>query len=243
MAARGATPAASRLRRLARRPSAEEEREQASAEEHCELCGEMIGPDHRHLVDLSSRALMCSCRPCSLLFDQQGAGGGRYRLVPDRRLRVEGFELDDALWQSLRIPVDMAFFFHSSQAERVVAFYPGPAGATESLLDLAAWQELEAVNPVLRTLEPDVEALLVHRGVGEVHHHWVVPIDDCYDLVGLIRVNWKGLSGGQEVWAEIGGFFERLGRRAKAVDRDGRRQRSSAPPAAANNDKELAWGT
>lgn len=235
-------PASSRLRRLAQR-SPEAERQQASAEEQCELCGELIGPEHRHLVDLSSRALMCSCRPCSLLFDQQGAGGGRYRLVPDRRLDIVGFELDDALWQNLRIPVDMAFFFHSSQAERVVAFYPGPAGATESLLELAAWRELEVANPVLEQLEPDVEALLVNRA-GGARGHWVVPIDDCYDLVGLLRMHWKGLSGGQEVWAEIGGFFERLERRAKAVDREGTRQRTSVPAAsAAGNRKEPAWGT
>jgi hypothetical protein len=72
----------------------------------------------------------------------------------------------------------------------------------------------------------------------------VVPIDDCYDLVGLLRMHWKGLSGGQEVWAEIGGFFERLGRRAKAVDREGTRQRTSVPAAsAAGNRKEPAWGT
>ena len=239
---RSDTSASSRLRRLAQR-SHEEETRQASAEERCELCGETIGADHRHLVDLSSRALMCSCRPCSLLFDQQGAGGGRYRLVPDRRLHVEDFELDEALWQSLRIPVDMAFFFHSSQAERVAAFYPGPAGATESLLDLAAWRELEAANPVLEQLVPDVEAMLVNRA-GGTRGHWVVPIDDCYDLVGLIRTHWQGLSGGRQVWTEIGGFFERLERRAKAVDRQGNRRRASAPAgAAAGNGKEPAWGT
>ena len=242
MAVRGDTPASSRLRRLAQRPR-DDERQQVSVEERCELCGELIGADHRHLVDLSSRALMCSCRPCSLLFDQQGAGGGRYRLVPDRRLLVEGFELDDALWQSLRIPVDMAFFFHSSQAERVAAFYPGPAGATESLLGLEAWREIETANPMLEQLEPDVEALLVNRAES-AHGHWLVPIDDCYDLVGLIRRHWKGLSGGREVWTEINGFFARLGQRAKAVDREGTRQRASMPAAgAAGNGKEPAWGT
>ena len=217
--------------------------EQDSPQERCELCGEPIGPGHRHLVNLSTRALECTCRPCSLLFDRKGAGAGRYRLVPDRRLRIEDFELDDALWQRLRIPVDMAFFFPNSQVERVVAFYPGPAGATESLLDLEAWGELEAANPLLGDLEEDVEALLVNRAAG-ARDHWLVPIDDCYDLVGLFRRHWSGLSGGEAVWTQIGGFFERLGKRAKVVDREGRRQRSSMPAmSAGGHGEESPWRT
>ena len=43
------------------------------------------------------------------------------------------------------------------------AYYPSPMGPTESLLELDAWAALEAANPVLATLEPDVEALLVNR--------------------------------------------------------------------------------
>ena len=118
------------------------------------------------MLDLSTRDLRCACRPCSLLFDRPGAGGGHFRLVPERRLRLTGFELADAAWEELRIPVDMAFFFHSSAAERVVAFYPGPMGATESLLELSAWEAIEAANPVLAGMEPDVEALLVNRARG-----------------------------------------------------------------------------
>lgn len=232
--------ASSRLRRLAQRPR---EVEQPAPEERCELCGEPIASEHPHLVDLSTRALLCACRPCSLLFDKKGASGGRYRRVPDRRLRIEDFELDDALWQSLRIPVDMAFFFYSTPAERTVAFYPGPMGATESLLELDAWRELAEGNPVLGGLEPDVEALLVNR-TGEASDHWIVPIDDCYALVGLIRTHWRGLSGGREVWTEIGGFFERLGRRARTANREGNRQRSSAPAVSAAGDgKESPWRT
>ena len=40
----------------------------------------------------------------------------------------------------------------------VVAFYPSPAGTTECELDLGAWEELVAANPVLEGLEPDAEA-------------------------------------------------------------------------------------
>ena len=39
-------------------------------------------------------------------------------------------------------------------------------GPTESLLELDAWQALEAANPVLAQMEPDVEALLVNRARG-----------------------------------------------------------------------------
>jgi hypothetical protein len=207
-----------RLQQLARRsePAAVGE-----AVGHCDLCGAPIGPDHRHVLDLSTRAIECACRPCSLLFDRRGAGGRR--LIPERRLRLVDFELDDRLWEELRIPVDMAFFFHSSAAGRVVAYYPGPMGATESLLELGAWERLARANPVLEELEPDVEALLVNRARG-ARDHWLVPLDDCYRLVAVIRTGWKGLTGGRDVWVQIGRFFDETGRRAKEMTWD----RSSA---------------
>jgi hypothetical protein len=200
----------SRLRAVARRASQEREAEL----EHCDLCGEPIPPEHRHLLDLRSRELMCACRACKILFDRGAAGGGHFRLVPDRRLRLADFQLDDVAWEELRLPVEMAFFFHSSDAGRVVAYYPSPAGPTESLLDLAAWEELEGANPVLRELEPDVEALLVNRSRG-ARDYFLVPIEDCYALVGLIRTRWRGLTGGSEVWEEIKGFFDGLRARSE----------------------------
>ncbi len=185
-------------------------------EERCELCDARIGVEHRHLLDLSTRELMCACQACKILFDRPAAGGDHYRLVPDRRLRFEDFDLDDVTWAELRIPVEMAFFFHSTPAEKVVAFYPGPMGATESLLELDAWEGLERANPILRTMEPDVEALLVNRA-HDASDHYLVPIDDSYNLVGLIRTRWRGMTGGQEVWEEIDSFFAQLAKRAKAT--------------------------
>jgi len=204
----------SRLGRLAQRARTERVEEQS---ERCELCGAPIPADHRHLLDLRSRELMCACTACKILFDRSAAGGGHYRLVPERRLRLTGFELADPAWEELRIPVDIAFFFHSTAAERVVAFYPGPMGATESLLGLDAWQALEEANPVLAQMEPDVEALLVNRARG-ARDHWLVPIDDCYALVGLIRTRWRGLTGGRQVWEEIGRFFETLDARSRVLE-------------------------
>jgi hypothetical protein len=179
------------------------------AVEQCDLCAAPVPPGHRHLVDLDDRRLLCACRGCALLFDSKAAGGGHLRLLPTRRRRLDGFVLDPAGWDRLRIPVDMAFFFRSTPAARVLAFYPSPAGPTESLLELEAWTELEAANPVLGEMEPDVEALLVNRA-GERREHWIVPIDDCYELVGVIRTRWRGFGGGEEVWAGIDAFFDDL---------------------------------
>jgi len=108
----------------------------------------------------------------------------------------------------------MAFFFFNSREQRVMAFYPSPAGPTESLLGLEAWEELARANPVLTEMEADVEALLVNRARG-ARSYYLVPIDECYALVGLIRTRWKGLSGGPEVWGEIERFFAGLDQRCK----------------------------
>jgi hypothetical protein len=211
----------SSLRRFAQEESEKVEaaREQV-ADELCELCSEPILPEHRHLLNVSTREIMCTCRACSILFYEEAASEGKFRLIPDRHLFLEVFEMSDAQWESLRIPVDMAFFFYSKPAERVVAFYPSPMGPTESLLKLGAWEELEKDNPVLKGMERDVEALLVNRARG-AREHFLVPMDKCYSLVGLIRMHWRGFSGGQEVWEEIGRFFEELRKHSKSVGRAG----------------------
>jgi hypothetical protein len=210
----------SSLRRFAEEESEKAAKEEAEAtQEHCDLCGEPIPPEHRHLLEVSTREIKCTCRPCSILFDSEAASEGRYRLIPDRHLFLEDFEMSDMQWESLRVPVDMAFFFYSTPAERVVAFYPSPMGPTESLLKLSAWEELEESNPVLKGMERDVEALLVNRVRG-AREHFLVPMDECYSLVGLIRMNWRGLSGGREVWEKIGRFFEELRERSKTVRRE-----------------------
>jgi len=117
--------------------------------------------------------------------------------------------MHDSLWDSLLIPINLAFFFQSTVAGREVAMYPSPAGAMESLLELESWQELTAANPILKSFVPDVEALLVNR-IGASHEYYRVSIDQCYELVGLIRVHWRGLSGGQDVWRKLQEFFDRL---------------------------------
>jgi hypothetical protein len=126
---------------------------------------------------------------------------------------LQDFRLTDVQWNSLMIPIQLAFFFNSTPDGKVIALYPSPAGPTESLLALDSWNEIVQDNPLLQRMEPDVEALLVNR-VRETREYYLVPIDECYKLVGLIRARWRGLSGGAEVWNEIGQFFTTLKERA-----------------------------
>ena len=179
-----------------------------AAVERCELCSAEIPADHQHLVEPKTRQMTCACQACAILFSGQSETL-KYRRVPRRTRALSTFRLSDAQWDSLLIPIGMAFFFHSTPAGKTIALYPSPAGATESLLDLEAWDEIVRDNPVLKEMEKDTEALLVNRVRG-ASEYYVVPIDECYKLVGLIRTYWHGLSGGQEVWEEIGKFFNEL---------------------------------
>ena len=184
-----------------------------AAEERCDLCGAGIPAEHRHLADPKARQIVCACKACSLLFS--GQQSARFRVVPEDVRALPELSLTDGQWQRLAIPIELAFFYRSTPEGRVVAFYPSPAGATESLLPLEAWNEIAAANPVLETMEPDVEALLVNR-IVKPPRFFIVPIDACYELVGLIRMKWRGFSGGAEVWSAIGDFFDRLKERARA---------------------------
>lgn len=189
--------------------------------ERCELCGEPIDGEHGHLVDLQVRQLLCACRGCHLLFAPEGAGGGRYRAVPSRYLALDGLELTPEQWDALQIPVSVAFFFVNSSLQRVAAFYPGPAGATESLLALDSWDSIAVSHPALQAMLPDVEALLVRRaapgGAGGQRDSecYIVPIDACYELVGQLRLLWRGFDGGSEAHRALEAYFERVARAAR----------------------------
>jgi Family of unknown function (DUF5947) len=183
--------------------------------EHCDLCGREVPEGHDHLIEPVTRQISCSCGPCAVLFSAQA--DMRYRRIP-RDVRVlSDFQLTDMQWEALRLPIELAFFFHGSPQGKTMAFYPGPAGVTESMLSLEAWNEIVAVNPILARMQPDVEALMVDRtkyakqqGPAE---YYLLPIDECFRLVGIIRANWRGFFGGKEVWEEIDGFFESMRRR------------------------------
>ncbi|MFN2490881.1 MAG: DUF5947 family protein [Actinomycetota bacterium] len=184
--------------------------------EECEMCATPIPEEHSHVVNLASRNLLCTCRGCYLLFTHGGAARGKYRAVPDRYLFDPAFRMSEAQWQMIQIPVSMAFFFFNSALEKVVAFYPSPAGATESLLSLESWEDVIRKNPAFTALTPDVEALLIVRA-DEGFECFLVPIDAAYDLVGRVKLHWKGFDGGEEAWREIGVFFSTLRERSKRV--------------------------
>lgn len=187
--------------------------------ECCEFCAEVIPDEHSHVVDLETRALMCACRACYLVFAPEGAGGSRYRAVPERFVSFPGFMLSAAQWEALQIPVGIAFFFVNSVLERVAAFYPGPAGATESMLSLDSWDEIVTANSDLATLVPDVEAFLVRsadRTADGVNAEcYLVPIDVCFELVGELRRHWRGFDGGAEAHTALDAFFDRVRSRAR----------------------------
>jgi hypothetical protein len=206
----------STLKRFARRG----QQAAQAALESCDFCSEPIPSEHRHLLEVSKREVMCVCQACSILFDREAASLGKFKLIPDRRLYFPDFQMDDIQWESLRIPVGLAFLFYSTSAEKVLAYYPGPMGATESLLALDTWGELVESNPILKQMEPDVEALLINRARG-AKDHFLVPVDECFRLVGILRTNWRGFTGGKEVWEEIGRFFKQLQARSKTFRSEG----------------------
>jgi hypothetical protein len=77
-----------------------------------------------------------------------------------------------------------------------------------------------ATKPVLDQIAPDVEAVLLRRHAGIFSAH-LVPIDICYELVGVVRGSWKGLGGGPEVWQQMAAYFDDLDRRGREVPRTG----------------------
>lgn len=191
------------LRQFVRRPS---------SAERCEMCSKELASRHQHLLEPENRKLICACDACAILFGSQGQT--KYKRVPRRVRFLPDFRMTDSQWDGLMMPINMAFFFKSTPQGRVMALYPSPAGATESLLSLDTWAEIESENPPLLEMEADVEALLANR-IGHARgfsnpEYYIVPIDECFKLVGLIRSRWQGLSGGTEVWRDIGQFFADL---------------------------------
>lgn len=184
--------------------------------ERCEMCSEAIADEHQHVVNVDGRQLMCVCRGCYLLFTDTAAAL-RYRAIPDRYLAFPGFALDRRAWETLQIPVGLAFFFRNSALGQTVAFYPGPAGATESELDLSAWNDIRAADPRVDMLADDTEALIFRVTSDEPPNCHLIPIDACYELVGRMRLLWRGFDGGQDVREFVDDFFETVARRSRAV--------------------------
>ena len=182
-------------------------RRERTMEERCELCAAPLAPVHEHLLELKNRRITCVCPPCAILFG--GSIRQPYRRIPRDLRRLRDFAITDQEWESLLIPINLAFFTDSTFAGRTIVNYPSPAGTMESSLDTEYWDAIVKRNPMLKTFGPDVEALLVNR-VGDARQYYRAPIDQCFRLVGIIRTHWRGLSGGTEVWKQIESFFSEL---------------------------------
>lgn len=184
------------------------------------MCGVAVAVEHGHVADTQDHRLLCVCRPCYLLFSADGAGGARFRGVGETIRVVDDLVLAETDWAALEIPVELAFFLSQGDPPTYAAFYPGPSGATESTLDLGAWQDVLAANPALAAAEADVEAVLLrHHDPG--FSCYVTPVDVCYELVGIVRAQWVGLTGGADVWSRIDAFFDGLAQRGVPTSRAG----------------------
>jgi hypothetical protein len=177
----------------------------AAAEEACDLCGIGLADDHRHLLALAERRIVCSCETCWAM----RSGEGDYRPTGNRTLWLPDLDVPDDLWAGFQIPIGLAFFMESTVTACVVAMYPSPGGATESELHFDSWSRMRQLNPVLDTLEPDIEGLIANRLV-DPPAYVIAPIDRCYELTGTVKAHWEGISGGTAVAAAIDAFFARL---------------------------------
>jgi Fe-S cluster biogenesis protein NfuA len=172
---------------------------------HCELCPIGLADDHRHLLHLTERRIVCVCETCWSM----RSGDAEYRPTGGRTLWLEDFVLDDEAWSSFQIPIGLAFMMRSGLTDEIVMLYPSPAGVTESELDTLAWARMASDNPVLDRLVPDAEALIINR-LADPPQHLIAPLDECYRLVGLIKSRWSGISGGPELKATVEEFFAGL---------------------------------
>ena len=180
------------------------ERAASARTAHCELCPVGIGEDHRHLLQIAERRIVCVCETCWSVH----SGDPEFRPPGARSLVLDGFRMTDDLWNAFQVPVGLAFLLRSGVSKSVIAMYPSPAGATESELELTAWDALRDANPDLE-LEPDAETLIIDR-TGSPHRYAIVPTDQAYRLVGMIKSRWEGITGGKGVDGAIAEFFAEL---------------------------------
>jgi hypothetical protein len=181
---------------------------EAQTDELCDLCRTTIPVDHRHMLNIEERRIVCTCESCWAL----RSGDAEYRPVGSRTVWLPDLEMPDDVWAGFQIPIGLAFFMYSTTSECVVAMYPSPAGATESELHFDTWNRLIELNPGLK-IDPDIEGLIANRMVDPPLYA-IAPIDRCYELTGAIKANWSGISGGTGVDEAVAGFFADLQRKA-----------------------------
>lgn len=178
----------------------------------CEICATPLAEPHAHLVEARTGVLCCACAACALLFRGQTA---RFRRIPERPRRDPSFVLTRGELESLGVPVGLAFF--CSHRGRWVARLPSPGGILEAELDERAWSRLLERSRLLWSIEPDVEAFLVHAPRSGPVCSLIAPIDACYALAASVRRLYRGFSGGDAVHREIEVRVRELAEEAEIV--------------------------
>jgi hypothetical protein len=194
--------------------------------ERCELCSVGLRPDHPHLIEVAQRKLLCTCDACAILFSGQGV---KFKRVPRRVRSLPGFQSERRRVERFDGSHQHGFLLPKQPGESRDRALSQPRGCDRIVLSLESWNDIVARNPILNEMESDVEGLLVNRlGYSRGYfaaEYYLLPIDECYKLVGLIRMHWKGLSGGTEVWKELGEFFAAL--KARSVEASWQPNRSN----------------
>ena len=117
--------------------------------------------DHPHLVELAKRQTPLRLR--RLRHPLQRTGDARYKRVSRSSRFLPNFQMTDGQWDSLMIPINMAFLFHTSLENRVVALYPSPPVQPNPCCHSSLDGNRRAKPGTASTWKPDVEALLVNR--------------------------------------------------------------------------------
>jgi len=175
-------------------------------EDRCALCGAPVEARHAHVVEAATGGVLCVCRGCAGVFDH---ASGKFRRIPDRVVALPDVRMTDEDWSAFAIPIGLAFFRKNSVLSKVQAFYPSPLGAVESTVPEEAWEVLVRANPAIEAMEPDVEAFLI-RVSNRRRDCFIAPLDECHALIGLIRREWRGFSGGDAVGPALDRFFAEL---------------------------------
>jgi hypothetical protein len=187
----------------------------------CGVCDAVIGRVHRHLLAVAGRALVCGCADCHARPDSDRhradpdrylAVPDRYLAVPDRYLEFAGDVLDAATWDELRVPAGLAFVSRPAAGAGLVVCGPALGRTTEAELPEPVWERLVERHPSFAVLRPGVEALLLRRAGC-----FLVPIDACLELAGMLRTSWRGFDGGPAGAGSLASFFARVRARCQPI--------------------------
>ena len=86
--------------------------------EQCDFCSTILATSHRHLLEVATRKIICACDACALRFENVV---GRWKLIPRDARVLSDFQMTDAEWETLALPINLAFFFYSNRCTRLQA--------------------------------------------------------------------------------------------------------------------------